>query len=102
MKYLTLYWPAGGSYAEGRNEVKVANPEKAIALHLPTIEVENIGTHSFTVKGQTYTTNEYRSFIDGKPSMHVGCMGDAVILGLEEHFALSARGYRVRLKVAPR
>lgn len=102
MKYLTLYWPEGGSSATGRVEIRVANRQNILALHLPTIEVENCGSHTFTVQGTTYTAPEYHSFIGGKPSMHVGCMGDAIILGLEEHFGLSARGYRVRLKVAPR
>lgn len=100
MKYLTLYWPECGSDGQGRNEIRFANTANLLALNLPTIEVENCGTHTFTAGGQTHTVQAYHSFINGKPSAHVGGMGDAIILGLEEHFQLSARGYRVRMKVA--
>ena len=103
MKYLTLYWPLGGSHAEGRTEINVATDGRGTPLFfLPSIEVESIGTHTFEVQGTTYTVPEYRSLIGGKPSTHIGCMGDAIILGLEEHFGLSARGYKVRMKVAPK
>jgi hypothetical protein len=103
MKYLTLYWPAGGSHAEGRNEIIVVSDGRGTPLFfLPSIEVECIGSHSFILNGRTHTTNEYRSLIGGKPSRFIGSMNDAIILGLEEHFGLSARGYRVRMKVAPK
>ena len=103
MKYLTLYWPVGGSHADGRNEITVATDGRGTPLFsLPTIEVESVGTHTFEVSGRTHTCPEYRSIIGGKLSRFTGGMNDAIILGLEEHFGLSARGYRVRMKSAPR
>lgn len=103
MKYLTLYWPRAGSNAEGRNEITVATDGRGTPLFsLPTIEVESIGTHTFQVAGVTHSVPEYRSIIGGMASRFTGGMNDAIILGLEEHFGLSARGYRVRMKVAPK
>lgn len=103
MKYLTLYWPSGGSHAEGRNEITVATDGRGTPLFfLPTIEVKSVGTHTFELHGRTHSITEYRSIIGGKPSRYIGAMDDAITLGLEEHFGLSARGYRVRMKSAPR
>ena len=93
MKYLTLNWPADGSQAEGRNTIRVVTD---VDFELPTIEVEPCGFDA--VNGRLIRT--YRALIGGEPGYFVTNMKDAIVEALEQHFGLSAKGYKVRMVVS--